>query len=62
MQLVSNGPDIPERLLQAHEDGCVVLFCGAGISRPAGLPSLPNWSRESMRTWALRSMLSSERR
>lgn len=39
MQLVSNGPDIPERLLQAHEDGCVVLFCGAGISRPAGLPN-----------------------
>ena len=38
MQFVSNGPDIPERLLQAHEDGEVVLFCGAGISCPAGLP------------------------
>lgn len=35
---VSNGPDIPERLLQAHEDGHVVFFCGAGISNPAGLP------------------------
>ena len=38
MQFVANGPDIPERLLQAHEDGRVVFFCGAGISYPAGLP------------------------
>lgn len=38
MQLIRNGPDIPERLLQAHEDGRVVFFCGAGISYPAGLP------------------------
>lgn len=38
MQFVRNGPDIPERLLQAHEEGKVVFFCGAGISYPAGLP------------------------
>jgi hypothetical protein len=38
MQFVKNGPDIPERLLEAHEDGQVVFFCGAGISPPAGLP------------------------
>ncbi|GMU47217.1 MAG: hypothetical protein AMXMBFR26_19990 [Porticoccaceae bacterium] len=38
MQFVKDGPDIPERLLQAHEDGSVVFFCGAGISYPAGLP------------------------
>jgi hypothetical protein len=38
MQLVANGPDIPDALLQAHEDGRVVFFCGAGISYPAGLP------------------------
>ena len=38
MQFVKNGPDIPDRLLQAHEDGKVVFFCGAGISSPAGLP------------------------
>ena len=38
MQFVNGGPDIPERLLQAHEDGRVVFFCGAGISYPAGLP------------------------
>lgn len=38
MQFIKNGPDIPERLLQAHEDGRVVFFCGAGISFPARLP------------------------
>ncbi len=38
MRFVRNGPDVPEQLLQAHEDGRVVFFCGAGISCPAGLP------------------------
>ena len=38
MQFVQHGPDIPERLLQAQEEGRVVFFCGAGISYPAGLP------------------------
>ena len=38
MQFVPNGPDVPERLLEAHEDGQVVFFCGAGVSYPAGLP------------------------
>lgn len=38
MQFVRQGPDIPERLLQAHEDGRVAFFCGAGISYPARLP------------------------
>ncbi len=35
---LTDGPDIPERLLQAHEEGHVVFFCGAGISYPARLP------------------------
>ncbi|HIG0327434.1 TPA: anti-phage defense-associated sirtuin Dsr1 [Legionella pneumophila] len=38
MQFVKNGPEVPDRLLQAHEDGRVVFFCGAGISYPAKLP------------------------
>lgn len=38
MQFITNGPDIPDSLLQAHEEGRVVFFCGAGISYPAGLP------------------------
>ena len=37
MQIIRNGPDIPERLIQAHEDGKVVFFCGAGVSAAAGL-------------------------
>lgn len=38
MQFVLNGPNIPETLLHAHEQGRVVFFCGAGISYSAGLP------------------------
>jgi hypothetical protein len=38
MQFIVNGPDIPDELLQEHEEGRVVFFCGAGISYPAGLP------------------------
>lgn len=38
MQFITRGPDIPDMLLQAHEEGRVVFFCGAGISYPAGLP------------------------
>ena len=34
VQFVRNGPHLPESLLQAHEDGRVVFFCGAGISMP----------------------------
>lgn len=46
MQFVRNGPDIPERLLQAHEDGRVVCFCGAGISYPARLPGFAGLVRQ----------------
>lgn len=38
MRFINDGPDVPDRLVQAHEDGAVVFFCGAGISYPAGLP------------------------
>lgn len=38
MQFVTQGPDIPDALLQAHEEGRVVFFCGAGVSYPADLP------------------------
>jgi hypothetical protein len=38
VQLVANGPNIPDTLLHAHEEDDVVFFCGAGISCPAGLP------------------------
>lgn len=38
MRFINNGPDVPDLLVQTHEDGKVVFFCGAGISFPAGLP------------------------
>jgi len=38
VQFITQGPEIPDALLQAHEEGRVVFFCGAGISYPAGLP------------------------
>ncbi|MDC9616132.1 hypothetical protein PSI19_20195 [Xenorhabdus khoisanae] len=40
MQFIANGPDIPDSLIQAHEEGRVVFFCGAGISYSADLPGL----------------------
>ena len=46
MQFVQGGPDVPERLLQAHEDGRVVSFCGAGISFPARLPGFADLVKE----------------
>ena len=48
MQFVTHGPDIPDELLQAHEDGRVVFFCGAGISYPAGLPGFEGLVRGVM--------------
>ena len=49
MQFINHGPDIPDALLQAHEEGRVVFFCGAGISYPAGLPGFEGLVREVYR-------------
>lgn len=49
MQFITNGPDIPDALLQAHEEGRVVFFCGAGISYPAGLPGFKELVKEIYR-------------
>jgi hypothetical protein len=38
MQFIKGGPDIPDALIQTHEEGRLIFFCGAGISYPAGLP------------------------
>lgn len=53
MQFVSNGPDIPERLLQAHEEGNVVFFCRAGISYPARLPSFKHLATQLYRQFGI---------
>ena len=39
MRFVGNGPDVPDELVQAHADGKVIFFCGAGVSMHVGLPS-----------------------
>lgn len=49
MQFITDGPDIPDALLQAHEEGRVVFFCGAGISYPAGLPGFEDLVKEIYR-------------
>lgn len=49
MQFIANGPDIPDELLHAHEEGRLVFFCGAGISYPAGLPGFKDLAEELMR-------------
>lgn len=35
MKFVENGPDIPNELLVARDEGRVVFFCGSGISKQA---------------------------
>ncbi|MBS0498780.1 MAG: SIR2 family protein [Proteobacteria bacterium] len=49
MQFVTDGPDIPDALVQAHEEGRVVFFCGAGIAYPAGLPGFKGLVEEIYR-------------
>ena len=53
MQFIANGPDIPERLLQAHEDGRVVFFCGAGVSYPARLPGFAELVKKAYKNLAV---------
>ena len=38
MRFVADGPQISDLLLNARDEGRVVFFCGAGVSRAAGLP------------------------
>lgn len=38
MRFLSDGPVIPSHLLTQQNEGNVIFFCGAGISRRAGLP------------------------
>lgn len=40
MRFCADGPSIPDKLLVARDEGQVVFFCGAGVSREAaGLPT-----------------------
>ncbi len=46
MRFVPEGPSIPEELLEQCDNGNVVFLCGAGVSRPAGLPTFPELTRD----------------
>lgn len=48
MQFITHGPDIPDELLQAHEEGRVVFFCGAGISYPADFARLQGFGESDL--------------
>jgi hypothetical protein len=42
VRFIENGPDIPDELLYAQDEGNVVFFCGAGVSR--AYTSLPDFA------------------
>ena len=50
ISLAPDLPAIPERLLLAHARGDVVFLCGAGVSRPAGLPDFQQLVRDVYQT------------
>lgn len=39
MRFYSDGPDIPDSLLELRDKGRVVFLCGAGVSMSSGMPS-----------------------
>ena len=45
MRFIENGPSLPDELLEERDNGNVVFFCGAGVSRPAGLPGFFNLAK-----------------
>lgn len=47
MRFIENGPDIPDELLFAQDEGNVVFFCGAGVSR--AYANLPDFSSLAQR-------------
>ena len=48
MRFFVNGPNIPDELLEERDNGNVVFFCGAGVSRPAGLPGFFDLAKQVM--------------
>ena len=47
MRFIKHGPEVPDELVHAHEEGKVVFFCGAGISYPAKLPGFSELTRRT---------------
>jgi hypothetical protein len=50
MRFLANGPWLPDELLVARDEGRVLFFCGAGVSRAqAGLPDFLGLARSVLR-------------
>ncbi len=45
MRFISDGPAIPDFLLEQRDLGKVVFLCGAGVSIPAGMPTFVELTR-----------------
>jgi hypothetical protein len=52
LQLVEDGPEIPQKVLEALEEERLVFFCGSGISAYTGLPLFPGLVEEVLRLTA----------
>lgn len=49
MRFIAEGPSIPNELLDLRNNGEVVFFCGAGVSKPAGLPGFFELTKKLMK-------------
>ena len=64
MRFLPEGPNIPDELLEARDNGKVVFLCGAGVSYPAGMPDFLGLARfvvgelGTPKSYASRDMLS----
>ena len=46
MRFLPDGSNLPDELLEERDNGNVVFLCGAGVSRPAGMPDFPGLARD----------------
>lgn len=46
MRFIPDGPNIPDELLEASDHGDAIFLCGAGVSRPAGLPGFAELAQQ----------------
>ncbi len=46
MRFLPDGPNLPDELLEERDNGNVIFLCGAGVSRPAGMPDFLGLARD----------------
>jgi hypothetical protein len=50
LRFLADGPTLPDELLVASDEGRVLFFCGAGVSRAkAGLPDFLGLAKSVLR-------------